>query len=83
MMDVPEPLPLRTIDVPLEISQVQGCDCGGLEWHRAASSWSPLPGCSIWDLPPDQAQAAVDAAQARLGEFTAELNRKLREALGQ
>jgi formate-dependent phosphoribosylglycinamide formyltransferase (GAR transformylase) len=81
-VDVPDPLPLRNIAVPLEVSQVAGCDCGGLELHRAAASWSLLPPCSIWELPPDQAQAAVAEAQARLAWFGAELNRRLRVALG-
>jgi hypothetical protein len=52
-----------------------------VEWHRAASSWSPLPGCSIWQLPAGQAEANIAAAEARLAEFTAELNRKLRAQL--
>jgi hypothetical protein len=80
-MDVPAPLPLRTIEVPREVSAVEGCDCGGLDWHRGAASWSPLAPCSIWQLPPDQAQAAIDAAHERMAAFTAELNRRLRQEL--
>jgi hypothetical protein len=74
-VNVPDPLPLRTIDVPPEVHAVAGCDCGGVEWHRV-SGWS-TPGCSIWQLPPQEAQAAVDDAHARERAFTAELNRKL------
>lgn len=78
-MNVPDPLPLRTIEVPREVTQVAGCDCGGIDWHRAPGFGHP--GCSIWQVPHEQAQAAIDAANAREREFTAELNRKLREAL--
>lgn len=38
-------------------------------------------GCSIWELPPGEAQAAVDDALSRQQEFTDGLNAKLREAL--
>ena len=72
-MKVPDPLPLRTIEAPREVDQVEGCSCGGLEWHAG--------GCSIWLLPPEQIRAAAGAAHERGAAFTAELNRKLREAL--
>jgi hypothetical protein len=80
MSEVPDPLPLRSIDVPLEVSAVAGCDCGGIQWHRS-SSWSDPDGCSIWQLPPDERQANMDDAEARLGAFTDALNAKLRAAL--
>jgi hypothetical protein len=80
-IEVPDPLPLRSIDVPPEVSRVAGCDCGGLQWHRA-SSWDNPHGCSIWDMPPEEAQAAIDDALAREQAFTAALNAKLRASSG-
>jgi hypothetical protein len=80
-MEVPDPLPLRTIEVPREVTQVSGCDCGGLDWHRAADALHP--GCSIWRIPHDQAMAAIDDAHERDRAFTAALNARLRIALGQ
>lgn len=77
--DVPEPLPLRTIPVPAEVSAVDGCDCGGLVWHRA-----DVPGqvgCSIWRLTPESREAAIGGAHIRLDAFTASLNTRLRAAL--
>lgn len=71
---VPDPFPLRVISVPPEVSAVDGCDCGGLDWHRAAD-WQ-VPGCSIWSLPPGQAQAAVDDARRRIALFTGELTHR-------
>ena len=76
---IPDPFPLRTIEVPGEVTRVAGCDCGGLDYHRAAD-WSH-PGCSIWQLPHDEAMAAVDDARAREQAFTAGLNEKLQAAL--
>jgi hypothetical protein len=67
--EVPDPLPLRTIPVPPEVTAVAGCNCGGLEWHRED--------CTIWSVPADAAMAAVDAALAREQAFSAELNAKL------
>ena len=82
-MSVPDPLPLRNIPVPAEVTAVQGCTCGGLEWHRAASNWwPPTSACAIWSLPPEQTQAAIAAARDRLAASTATLNDKLRNALG-
>ena len=78
-MDIANPLPLRTIPVPREVTAVTGCDCGGLEWHRAAG-WGQ-PGCSIWNLPPGEAAAATDDALARLRDHTAALNAALRAEL--
>lgn len=69
---IPDPLPLRTIVPPAEVTRVNGCDCGGLEWHRDT--------CSIWAVPHADALAAVDDAHAREQAFTDGLNRKLREA---
>jgi hypothetical protein len=58
--------------VPDEITKVDGCNCGGFDLHRAD--------CSIFDLPHDRAQAAVDEAHERLQAWTDELNRRLQLA---
>lgn len=79
-MSGPDPLPLRNIPVPREVTAVEGCDCGGLTWHRA-ESWGK-PGCAIWSLPHGQQMAAIDAAEARLKAHTDALNERLRAALG-
>ena len=71
-MDIPDPLPLRTIEIPAEVDAVDGCDCGGLRYH--------FVGCSLFLLPPEQAKAFVEAAEDRVSEFTAALNRRLRES---
>lgn len=64
------------IEVPREIYHVEGCDCtGGSELHSLD--------CSLWQLPPEAAQAAVDAAAQRLADHTAELNRQLHAVLRQ
>ena len=79
---VPDPLPLRSIPVPAEVTAVAGCNCGGLEYHRVQSIYDPPgSGCSIWSLPHDEAQAAIDAALGREQAFGDGLNAKLREAL--
>jgi len=75
LTDVPDPFPLRTIPVPPEVTRVDGCDCGGVEWHRSAG-WSN-PGCSIWNMPEAERMSAVIAAQDRQKAFTAALNVKL------
>ena len=69
-MEIPDPLPLRCIEVPDEVTRVNGCDCGGLDYHR----WD----CTIWSLPFDVRMTAVDAARAREQAFTAALNARLR-----
>jgi hypothetical protein len=76
--DVPDPLPLRNIPVPAEVARVDGCTCGGLEYHWAQSVYDPPgSGCALWSLPHEQVVAAVDAAQDRLAAFTAGLNARL------
>ena len=76
--DIPDPLPLRSIPVPPEVTAVAGCDCGGMEHHRVQTIYDPPgSGCSIWQLPPEDAQAAVDDAHARLRAFTDGLNARL------
>jgi hypothetical protein len=77
-MDVPDPLPLRTIPVPREVTQVDGCDCGGIEWHRMDGPYGPA--CSIWSVPHEQAMAAIAASNERERQFGEALNAKLREA---
>ena len=72
-VDVPDPLPLRCIDTPAELTRVDGCDCGGLTWHRSD--------CTLWDVPVPVRLAAVDAALAREREFTDALNARLREVM--
>jgi hypothetical protein len=73
MSAIPDPFPLRNIPVPAEVTAVAGCDCGGLTWHADS--------CSLWDVPTDVAIAAVDAAEDRLRQHTADLNTALRAAL--
>lgn len=68
---VPDPLPLRTITVPPEVTAVAGCDCGGLDWHRTD--------CTIRTLPFEIAQAAIDAANKQCQAFTDGLNERLRD----
>jgi hypothetical protein len=78
-MDVPDPLPLRNIPVPAEVTAVAGCTCGGTEYHRVQSDYDPPgSGCSIWAVPPAEAQAAIDAARSRVREFTDALTASLR-----
>ena len=69
----PDPLPLRSIPVPAEVSRVEGCDCGGQQWHRQD--------CTIFSLPYETAQGAVDASLERERAFTDRLNARLRAAL--
>jgi hypothetical protein len=66
---VPDPWPLRNIPVPPEVSRVEGCDCGGLEYHRAD--------CVIFALPEAERADVLDAARDRLAAFTAALNARL------
>lgn len=73
---VPGAFPLRTIGVPREVTSVAGCDCGGLQWHRAAD-WRG-PGCSIWNEAHEARMAAVDDAERHLRIFTAGLNAQVR-----
>jgi hypothetical protein len=79
-VNIPDPLPLRNVEVPREVTAVAGCTCGGMTFHRAQTAYDPPgSGCALWSLPPEQARAAVEAAEERLREFTAALNRRLRE----
>ena len=72
-VEIPDPLPLRCIEVPREATRVEGCDCGGLDWHR----WD----CALWGVPFADRIAAVDAARAREQAFTDALNARLRGAV--
>lgn len=78
-IDIPDPLPLRSIPVPPEVTRVEGCNCGGVEWHLA-ESWG-TPACSIWALPRDHVMAAIGESRARRRAFGAALDEKLRAAL--
>lgn len=81
-MDVPDPLPLRNIEVPREVTAVDGCTCGGATWHRVPQFWDdPASGCALFSLPPEQARAAVEAAEDREAAWGAALNARLRESL--
>lgn len=68
----PDPLPLRNIPTPAEVTAVEGCDCGGMEWHDQR--------CSIWSVPYEDQMAALDAARRREAAYTADLNARLRQA---
>jgi hypothetical protein len=68
-IQVPCALPLRTIEVPREVTAVDGCDCGGCQWHAE--------GCSIWGIPREDAMAAIADAEARSRAFTDALNAQL------
>lgn len=59
-----------SIPVPEHVTRVEGCDCGGLQWHATT--------CTLWKVDHDQRMAAVGDAERRLKEHTAELNRQLR-----
>ena len=60
--------------VPGGVTAVAGCDCGGLQFH---TDW-----CTLWDVPADVAIAAIDAAEGRLRQYTADLNTALRGRSG-
>lgn len=77
-MSVPGPLPLRTIEVPAELTRVDGCNCGGLSFHRMPHMGHP--GCSLLARSRDAQLAAIDAALERVSGFTKALNEELREA---
>jgi hypothetical protein len=72
-MNIPDPLPLRCEPIPSEVTRVEGCNCRGMTMHRTD--------CTIWDLPDDQAMAAVRAAEDRVSEYIAALNARLHQAL--
>lgn len=59
---------------PKAVTRVNGCDCGGIEWHRVASPWSGEAGCAIWGLDREQFLANIDAANERSAAYCAELN---------
>jgi hypothetical protein len=70
---VPDPFPLRSIQVPAEVTAVAGCDCGGLTWHRQD--------CTIWQAAPEQAQASITDAQDRLSGWGNLLNQRLQQQI--
>ena len=63
-------LSLRSLPVPPEVARVQGCTCGGLDWHAE--------GCGLFSVDKEQAAEAVAAAHRRLREHTDGLNDRLR-----
>lgn len=62
--------------VPAGVAQVDGCTCGGLEWHQVPDPRGG-PGCALWSLPGDRALAAVDDARERLRAYVAGLSARL------
>lgn len=52
---------------PKAVNRVDGCDCGGIEWHRVD--------CAITGLDRAQALANIDAANERSAAYCAEINR--------
>ena len=78
-MTVPDPFPLRNIPVPAEVTAVEGCTCGGLEWHVIPSGGHP--GCALYAETAEKAHAAVNAAIERLSWYTVTLNARLWESL--
>jgi hypothetical protein len=66
---------LASHEIPKAVGRVNGCNCGGTEWHRAASPWSSEPACSIWDLDREQYLANIDDANERLIAYCAETTR--------
>jgi hypothetical protein len=74
---VPDPFPLRNIPVPADVAAVDGCTCGGLEWHRTEAGWGGS-GCALRSLPYEEMRSAVDAARDRLDAYVAALNARLR-----
>ena len=72
-MNIPDPLPLRNIVIPREITALPECSCGGVEWHTMT--------CSIRSLSAEQARAAVDAAIEREQAYVAALNAELHRRL--
>jgi hypothetical protein len=69
-----------SIPIPEHISRVEGCGCGGLNYHRSSTPWDPEnKPCPIWDLEPEQRVAAVTATSERMRRFTEELNERVRQ----
>lgn len=65
----------ENIPIPREVTQVEGCDCGGTDYHSVASSWDPdKPGCSLWNVPYEKRIAATEASRQRQREFNEEVN---------
>lgn len=57
-------------ETPRHVTQVTGCDCGGLLWHSTR--------CSLWSVPPGTALRAIESAGERIRAYTAGLNAALR-----
>jgi hypothetical protein len=80
-VNIPDPLPLRNIEVPREVTAVEGCTCGGMTLHRAQTIYDPPgSGCALWSVPDDERIAAVEAAEDREAAWGTALNRRLRES---
>lgn len=66
-------LHLPVVTPPPEISRVDGCSCGGIDWH--------LNDCTIFRVPKEQALAAIAAAHQRMQDHADGLTRQLRAEL--
>lgn len=51
--------------IPAGVSQVEGCNCGGVTRHRTD--------CSLWEMGDEQAAAAISDAEARITAYVANL----------
>lgn len=55
--------------VPRVVTRVSGCSCGGMTMHATT--------CNLWQVPIEDAKAAIADAEQRLDDYTASLNRAL------
>lgn len=65
--------------IPDDITRIEGCDCGSQSgrWHRAKG-----PGqepCSLWSLPPEQAEANIEDQEQRVRTYFDEKNQRVRD----
>lgn len=60
--------------IPKSVNRVDGCNCGGIEWHRVD--------CSITGLDRAQALANIDGVNERSAAYCAEINRIRRSTTG-
>jgi len=55
-------------EIPQEVRQVEGCNCGGREWHKTT--------CTIFELPHDVAMAAKADADERVRQYCVDLSNR-------